>query len=380
MIVDLAAQVVMIDSTYSAPAWVNNRHLGDEIDFSTAQSSFKSSEEFEESSNAAVGKNGEREAYLDRHTPATFEIRYHDGEKLTDVRLPYRLVDSWMFVGSVPEYQGIYQERRAERIAQATSECCDARAVLFGKPLSEFIATEVVNASHLEVENPSAEIHAKWLVSPRADLRRSPRELLIAKKEFIDFDLQSREMQWSFTGECPPALPTTAHAFRYAGFGTHEVVLYYDLVRYLLAVCSKRAAAEKNISLAAEIERLELMKSTWLETPSSDCQGKVPWLIIDWERRRIPLAMSGREAMVDPDCPVCQAMAEDFETPVFWHLDGSEMDDRFEFSDCHSLEEWEANRRRWEQFNREFDRRHKEREGETSETELGVTAEEVLLQ
>jgi hypothetical protein len=42
--------------------------------------------------------------------------------------------------------------------------------------------------------------------------------------------------------------------------------------------------------------------------------------------------MSGKHAMVDEDCPVCQAMAADLESPFFWHLDGCNMDDSFEFS------------------------------------------------
>jgi hypothetical protein len=65
--------------------------------------------------------------------------------------------------------------------------------------------------------------------------------------------------------------------------------------------------------------------------------------------------------MVDKDCPICQAMAEDLETPVFWHLDGSEMDDRFEFSFWKTRAEWEAERREWEEFSRKFDREWEER-------------------
>ena len=377
MIVDLAAQVVMIDSTYSAPAWVNNRHIGDHLDLSAAQSSFKRSDQFAETSEGDAQNTQQSDPPLDQTAAVTFEIGYHDGEKLTDVRLPYRLGDTWLFVDSVPEYKGIYQERRAERAAQTTIEWFAARAVLFGKQLSEFVAREILDAPNLEAEDLLTEIHAKWLISPRADLGgRSAREILIAKKEFIDFDLQSRELQWSFTGECPPALPTTSHAFRFAGFGTHEVVLYYDLVKLLLNECYMQVREEKNISPADEVERLERVKSRWLETPNGDCQGKAPALVIEWERRRIPLAMSGKEAMIDPDCPVCQAIAADFETPMFWHLDGSEMDDRFEFSDCKSLGEWEANRRRREEFDREFDRRSRDRKGETVEGEVVVLADD----
>jgi hypothetical protein len=43
--------------------------------------------------------------------------------------------------------------------------------------------------------------------------------------------------------------------------------------------------------------------------------------------------------------------------PGFWHLDGSHMDDLFEFSTCLTREEWESEQRRWEQFNEEFARR-----------------------
>jgi hypothetical protein len=36
-------------------------------------------------------------------------------------------------------------------------------------------------------------------------------------------------------------------------------------------------------------------------------------------------------------------MAAEFDTPTFWHLDGSQMEyDRFEFSFCKNREEWEA--------------------------------------
>jgi len=77
--------------------------------------------------------------------------------------------------------------------------------------------------------------------------------------------------------------------------------------------------------------------------------------VMEWERRRIPLAISGKEAMVDKDCPVCQAMAEDLEL-YFWHLDGSAMEDCFEFSFFKTREEWEAERRSWEEFSKNFER------------------------
>jgi hypothetical protein len=361
MIIDLAAQVVMIDSSYSAPAWINNRHLGTETH--SMQSYSQHGEQGDQihfgADDGPLGSSS-----LDADAPTTFEARYHNGEHLTDVRLPYRLRDTWMFVGSVPEYKGICRQRRAARAARAAQERFDARAVLFGQQLSAFVATEILNATDLEAEDLITEIHAKWLITPVADLHnRSPREVLLAKMEFIDFDLWSREIQWSLTNECPAPLLTTSPAFRFAGFGTHEFVLYYDLVRMLLSESCRRASEEKDISSAEEIQRLEEIKTAWLETPNDDCQGKSPALVIEWERRRIPMAMSGKEAMVDPDCPVCRAMAADFNSPMFWHFDCSAMEDRFEFSDCRTLAEWQAERQRQEEFHREFSREFTARQG-----------------
>lgn len=361
VVVDLAARVIVLDSTYSAPQPISqtSRTGSDEqLDLDAEQDVLLWSGEADD------GDNHLSESPHDQDASVTYAIGYHDGEKLTDVRLPYRIPDDWLFVGSIPEYEGIRQKRRAERAAR---EWLGGREVLFGKPLSQFVASEILIAPNLEAEDLFAEIHAKWLLSPRADLQsKSPRELLLAKQEYIDFDLHSRELQWSFTGECPPPLLPTSHAYRFAGFGTHEIVIYYDLIRLLLSECHKECyrltPEEKQISLADETERLEHIKSTWLETPAGDWQGKAPALIIEWERKRIPLAMSGKAAMVDEDCPVCQAMAEDLEMPVFWHLDGCNLDNRFEFSFFKTRAEWEADRRRWEEFNRAFDRKWKERE------------------
>ena len=52
--------------------------------------------------------------------------------------------------------------------------------------------------------------------------------------------------------------------------------------------------------------------------------------------------MSGHDAMVDPDCPSCQMLA-DMPGPTFWHLDGCNMDNEFAFDIYRrTREEWEA--------------------------------------
>jgi len=79
------------------------------------------------------------------------------------------------------------------------------------------------------------DIHRRWLMTPRDDLNgQSPREVLFAKRELIDLDLDSRMNQWSYFLEEPPCLSRDSHAYRYAGFGTHEWIMYYDLVRFLI--------------------------------------------------------------------------------------------------------------------------------------------------
>src|SRR5207244_4050793 len=154
----------------------------------------------------------------------------------------------------------------------------------------------------------------------------------------------------------------SSHAFRFGGFGTHELVMYYNLVRELLWSCfdglAELAQAESltlGDFLSNEISRLEKVRETWLDTPDPEFHGRTPRSIIDRERARLPEAMSSRDAMVDADCPCCQMMA-DMPGPMFWGLDGSSMDDEFAFDIYHrTREEWEADRREWEEFNRKFE-------------------------
>jgi hypothetical protein len=63
--------------------------------------------------------------------------------------------------------------------------------------------------------------------------------------------------------------------------------------------------------------------------------------------------------VVDEDCPTCQMMADEMSLdfgPGFWHLDGCNIDDDFVFSFSRTREEWEAERRRMEEFNEKFNR------------------------
>jgi hypothetical protein len=187
-------------------------------------------------------------------------VEYHDGTRCTDIPLRYRLPDDWLFVSSVEEYEGLRDERRTAR-----ARPLEARAILYGSPLFEFITANVkespqfqksaasnVDELHVDESQPVAsnmtpecsnaeseeachplaeivrDIHRRWLLSPRGDLRgQSPRDVLLAKQDLINFDLESRAMQWSIQLEGPPCLDRNSFAYRFAGFGTHEWVIYY---------------------------------------------------------------------------------------------------------------------------------------------------------
>jgi hypothetical protein len=335
------------------------------------------------------------------------EVEYHDGDSATDITVAYRLPEDWIFLTSIAEYQGMCQSRRNER---HSTPPLDARAVLYGRQFLEFIFHEFSQSISIEQFHQAAEanqlgppivgsgtvetqeasihdedeidtgllkdisaIHARWLMTPRDDLLgKSPREIMFERREFIDYDLQTRELQWSFQGEGPPCLATDSHAYRFAGFGTHEWVIYYDLVRHLLWSAARiRSEESTNEGMKGKsdvdrnIARLEEIKAEWLEQPQPDYDGRIPALLIENERRRLPLALRARDMIVDDDCPMCQMMADETVWGVnvgFWHLDGAHMDDDFAFSWCRTIEEWEAENRRHEEFNREFERERKERE------------------
>jgi hypothetical protein len=396
------------------------------------------------------------------------EVHYHDGTQATDVSVPYRLPDDWLFVNSMEAYQWSRERRAERRLAQTP---LDARQVLYGAPLLNFIIDEcrmikvpesyasnngsdrgehastritagptedssrestdestlgssapatdgnspaasnsieascqatTSSSASLDASEEAAEalskeisaIHARWLMTPREDLGgQSPRDVLLAKQDLIDFDLHTRSLQWSFLNEGPPCLSPDSFAYRYAGFGTHEWVIYYDLVRELLwtaptlwSAPTCRSLARTDLSLQASLEtkrpqdnyplsaqaresllsQLEKLKSDWLDQPQPDYSGRIPAILIDNERRRLPIALRPRDMIIDDDCPMCQ-MFGDETSPLgmgvgFWHLDGCNMDEDFAFSHFRTREEWEAENRQRAEFSKEFDRRWKERQ------------------
>lgn len=284
------------------------------------------------------------------HPTREGEVRYHDGESRTDVPIRYCLTEEWCFSDNVEGWQAL-SERLREQLA-ATPPLA-VRSVLYER-VTEFIVSECLAAKG-KSEDPIAEIHARWLMTPRADLRQqTPRELLLASHRRIDLDLQNRCQEWTFLGRCPPGLNQESAAYRFAGFGTHENVLYYELLRHLLDECWQRVSERSEIDMPAEIIHLDQLKQEWLHTPQGELQGYSPIRVMALERARLPMVLGPGQTMLDDDCPLCQMAAESL-SPMFWHLDGCNMDDDFPFSFCPTREDWEEEQRRWEEYNREFE-------------------------
>ena len=324
------------------------------------------------------------------------EVNYHDGTQSTEIAVLYSVSDEWKFLNSIAEYKSWRLVHDRER---ASTTPLDARSVLYGRALLEFIANSIrqsyicretrnapgpssgeraeavlandavtlpadETAEQILADEISA-IHARWLMTCREDLAGdSPRDVLLAKQKFIDFDLHSRQLQWTQQGQAPPCLSPDSFAYRFAGFGIHEWVLYYDLVRHLLWSALPQNGSEP-VELETEITRLEQVKTEWLNNPQEESAGRVPAIIIDNERRRLPNALRAEDMIVDEDCELCVMSANEVAMgygPGFWGLDGSHMDDGFAFSFYRTRAEWDEENRRRKEFNREFNRRWKERE------------------
>jgi len=328
VIIDLAAQVIACESTYSQPV-------------------------------------------------AEGTVNYHDGRAATDTPIRYRIPDSWQIVDAIELYP---RAAAAGRIRRAATPPLDARRVLYGRPLLEFIAAQVMARSFPQsdqedewpeiLDRQAREIHALWLLTPRSDLKgQAPRDVLLARFEFVECDLDSRELQWSILLEAPPCLDRDSHAYRFAGFGRHENVMYYDLVRYLICCASDFRQSRGQTPAADDLEsqtaRLEQIKQEWLATPGPDSGGRAPVNIIESERCRLPLAMQPSELLIDHDCPLCVMSAQEAAAGIsisFQHFDGSHLDEDFAFSFYLTRKEWEEENRRREAFDRDFNRRWKERE------------------
>jgi hypothetical protein len=302
------------------------------------------------------------------------EEDWHDGTSCTQIRLPFRLAEDWLFTDDVKQFEMHSKRRRAER-----REPLDERAVIYGK-LPEFIVRQVHDRqSEFAADDGDARyelvrsIHVNWMMTPRDDLDgKSPRDVMIdARHSHIQWDVQNQSTHWSFVRQAPPGIPRDSHAYRFGGFGTTELVLYYDLTRELICECLERASSSRFTEdrLPAEAEHLQKRRQDWLHDSNTELtHRRTPAGLIDLERRRLPIKCTDDEAIVDPDCPCCQSLANEEEFgPTFMFYDGSSMDDDFAFSFHRTRDEWEAEQRQYEQYNREFEERWRNRESQAAD-------------
>lgn len=164
--------------------------------------------------------------------------------------------------------------------------------------------------------------------------------------------------QWSRQSHAVPALPADSVAYRLGGFGTTEIVIYFDLVRELLAEAWELSAQEPRPTLPELVERLAEFQDWWLQTPNEETgPGMTPAELIEAERRRMPVTGDGSH--LDCDCPICQAMAEGDFGPMFLSFDGHhlELEDEFAFSLCVTRDEWEREQEEYQRFSEEMDRK-----------------------
>ena len=273
----------------------------------------------------------------------------------------------WLFRQAGDDWRAVVAARAS---ARAAIPRLDARPVLFGRPLLEHLARGVLAVAGDGVleekrqQELTRTIHADWLLRPRADLGgRAPREVLLAERERLELDLDRRAHQWSLQRRPAPALPPDSTAYRFGGFGTMEVVLYFDLVRALLAEAGRLTRQEPRPAPPALVERLAEFRDGWLREPNPEAGPPFipPAELIESERRRMPVTGDGSH--LDCDCPLCQAMAEGEFGPAFLGFDGHhlELEGEFVFSLCETREEWDRQQEEDRKFAEEMDRKHRER-------------------
>jgi hypothetical protein len=262
------------------------------------------------------------------------------------IQIPYLISEDWLFTRTLDDWRGVAERRSRERAANPP---LDARPALLGK-IAEFIARQCAIARAAGKEDPITEIHEAWLMTPREDLRgRTPREVLLAKLEFIDHDLFSRELQWSLTCVRPSILNQASAAYRFAGFGTHSNFVYFEMIRHLLAECWARARAGQSLPIDDEIAHLGELQVEYL-TEGSDMTYTPGWFL-EQERLRIPiLAPENLDDLADPEFTLPRAaedptMGMDFMRLCVDHLNA---EGNFAFSLYTTREEWESERHVWE--------------------------------
>ena len=264
--------------------------------------------------------------------------------------LPYRVPDDWQLTTEIANWQQLAAERCRQR---ADHPPIDARAVLYGK-LADCLVHRW-EATTRDADRSTIGVQTWWLLTPRDDLRgKTPRELLMARRRFIDGDIQDMASLWTRLGRCPPGILPEAAAYRLGGFGSKEIIIYHEMVAHLLDECARRMPPGSRVDLAAEVRQLEQLQQEWLHQTQETLYDQSPAAVIARERARLPSVVPSGRDCIDDDCPLCRMMAES-DAPVVWHLDSFHLDDEFATSLYDTREEWELVDDERQQIDREFE-------------------------
>lgn len=270
------------------------------------------------------------------------------------------------------------------------------RTILFGDPLLDYIATNILHIVQSEHwlqksanDQPkhryliTVQVHRDWLMSPREDLDgRMPRQLLHGAKGWID-KLKWGQRRRFEEGEPLVAMPDDWSDYQTAPMGTEEISLYFDLCRELIQAgwfwCTNNQQSVDSDKAAGKhselVTFLKAVRDNWLE--SSFEGGNAPSFIIECERRRVPRGIgvpiegidgvAAEEHIIDCDCPICEMMADGAFGVTFAGIDGYhlELDEEFAFSLYETREEWEEHLNEFASFS----------ESGSFESEAGETAD-----
>lgn len=185
----------------------------------------------------------------------------------------------------------------------------------------------------------AADVHAAWWVHSLDQFGGATVQQLITRDLFhVDGDLARRSDQWLAFDVQPAALRASDWAYRHMSFGTHEVSVYFSLVRFLiLKYINERCKVASKLpdDVDMRVKWLHIQQELWLDEPDAEEPTPLtPRHIIESERLRIPLAEE--PGIFDCDCPLCHMLADDVKL-VFICFDGHHMEQVYPFS----LDDWE---------------------------------------
>ena len=274
----------------------------------------------------------------------------------TDLSVEFPIV--WITIPNTWQYESVLENWRTQlaerRQYWRRNARIDVREVIYGRSMLEFVVdrcfSRETTLNGLCRDEAIRGLHAEWLMTKREDLLgKTPRDWLLGELSRLQTDLQRRADQWSRQGFPPAALDESSAAYRLGGFGTIEVVIYFEIIRTLIGIAWDRVD-DRKINREVLISQLTELRDRILdEEPDDGSSGYSNRQLIELERKRMPIISDG--AHLFDDCPLCRASAEgghEFGPTFMWYdAHELELEDEFAFSTILSRVEWEQEQLEW---------------------------------